>query len=384
MPILTIAIYELRKLLRVKSVIAVLFILPLLLIFILGSALSDLFTVKDQSIEQVHLAVYQADKENLQYSFEPFFQAASFEEYMQLSFVHSREKVVADIEKGNIDFGLVIPSDFEEQVLYGNPASWELIRGKDRSKNLTAEAILWSVLSEINAMQSAAIILGENSLQSSSAIEGSHVNVGKLSRSDKEFSAAQYYAAAMLVMFLLYSGMNTAISLATEREEHTLLRLSSLPIQSYQILLGKLLGNGLLSGLQASIIIIASSLFYGVNWGEQPLLLILVCVLIILASMGIAIIAMAFLKTTKTISLVFTILIMIMTFLSGGFSPEVGGFIEKLGEFTISHWGTDTMLQMMLFSDLSVILNPLLILGATAFGLLAVAVITYRRVGYYE
>jgi ABC-2 type transport system permease protein len=383
---LIIAIYELRKLFREKTTLIINFLLPLLLIFILGAALSDLFTLKDQEIQQVKLVVHQQDEGILKPSVKEFLHSPDVRDYLQYHEVNSREEAVSAIKAGDADFGLIVPRNFSEDAAAGQSVSWEFIRGNDRITNLTAETILQSFLTQANMMQSAAIVFGPESMLSTAGLvrsEETNVQVGQLSRSDKEFTATQYYAAAMLVMFLLYSGMGTAISLVIEKENHTLARLTSMPIRPHQIMFGKLLGNGLLSALQAFVIIAATTLLYGVDWGRDIMLLAGIVLLIILASISVAIITATLFKTTKEIVIVFQTIIIIMTFLSGGFSPELGSFIEKLGKFTLSHWASDGLLQMMLYSESSMLYNHLFILGTIGIVLLSAAVILYRKVGYH-
>jgi ABC-2 type transport system permease protein len=74
----------------------------------------------------------------------------------------------------------------------------------------------------------------------------------------------------------------------------------------------------------------------------------------------------------------------VMTFLSGGFSPFPDGLLTKLGEFTVNHWALQSMLNIMLNSDIMVILHQIAVLAAIGAGLLVVSLAAYRKVGYHE
>lgn len=387
MNIITIATYELIRFFRMKSVFLILFLLPLVLIFILGSALSNIFVEQDRDIEQVGLAFYSADDGFLQEPITQFLQNDEMEKYVAIHPVQSRDEVVEMITGGKVDYGLVIPADFSEKIFAGQAAEWEQIRGSKQIKNMTAEAILSGFLEQTNMYQSAAVVLGHNPLETGSVIQHSevrHVQSGSISRSDSQFTAFQYYAASMLIMFLLYSGMTMAISFVTERDDHTLMRLNSMPISSDQIILAKLIGNGLIAAIQALLIILFTALVYGVDWGKHYWIIAVIVLAVILISMSIGLILMVWLKTTKAVTIMFQAIIIVMTFLSGGFSPDIGSFLTGLGKFTVSFWATDGLLQVMLYHDSSAVLQHQLILVSISLVLLLTSFIVYRRVDQYE
>ena len=194
----------------------------------------------------------------------------------------------------------------------------------------------------------------------------------------------QYYAASMLVMFLLYSGMGAALGLQGEKEKHTLSRLNAMPIHEYQILLGKILGNIFISIGQAALIITVTILFYGVDWGNAFFNLFLICLLIIAASNSLAILIMLVAKSAKAINTTFQTIILVMTFLSGGFTPLPEGHLQRMGEFTLNHWAMQSMFRIMLGSDAAIIGHHLMILGCIGGGLLLLTLIVYRKAGYHE
>ncbi|KKO55046.1 hypothetical protein XI25_03505 [Paenibacillus sp. DMB20] len=131
------------------------------------------------------------------------------------------------------------------------------------------------------------------------------------------------------------------------------------------------------------LIVAGSSILYDVDWGNHVWLLMLVCVLITLASMTIAIIVSLISKTSSMASSLIQAAIILMTFLSGGFTPLHGDFFKTLGEFTVNHWALQGMLHMMLNAEIPQIITCIGILGAISLGLSAAAMIAYRKVGYH-
>jgi ABC-2 type transport system permease protein len=395
MQIWTIARYEILRMIRLRYVFVLHFLMPLLLIFILGSALSGIFRVEDQTLKPVKVDVVQADSGALRSGLSSFLSAPEVLKIIQTVNVQTRDEAVKRLKTGDSEFALIIPSDFSSRVLAGKTAEWEMILGHDYGQNLTAQLALRTFLDQVNQRQ-AAIISGGSEVaellqkqgnmetSNSSAGASSYVRLGNISTSDTRYTAMQYYAASMLVMFLLYSGMSTAIGLQGEKERHTLSRLNAMPIHEYKILLGKVLGSTLISIGQAAVIIAATVFFYGVDWGNDYLMLFLVCLCIIVASMSLAILVMLTTKTTKAVNTTFQMIIIVMTFLSGGFTPLPEGLLRKLGEFTLNYWGMQSMFRIMLGSDFSIIWHHISIMACISGGLLLLSLMVYRKAGYHE
>lgn len=395
MPIWIIAKYEIQRMLRKRTVFLVQLLMPLLLIFILGSALSGAFKTEDKTPNPVKVDIVQDDSGVLRESFQSFLASPEINKSLQTNVISTREEAVKRLRDGDSDFALLIPSDFSSQVTTGHTAQWEMILGHDYWQNLTAQMIFRSFLDHVNQKQAISMIAStgavtqvQGSLQDRSdqtmGSDTSFVRVGKLATSNSNYTAMQYYAASMLIMFLLYSGMITAFSLQSEKENHTLSRLNAMPIQEYQVLLGKIFGNIVISIGQVIVIVGATKLFYGVDWGANFVMLLLVGLCIIATSMGIAMVVMFIAKSDKSISTTFQIVIMIMTFLSGGFTPLPDGLIKQLGAFTLNYWGMQSMFHLMLRSDSAIILHHVLILGCISVGTMVLAILLYRKGGYHE
>ncbi|MDF2649672.1 MAG: transporter permease [Paenibacillus sp.] len=395
MQIWIIAKYEVLRFMRMRYLLVIQFLMPLLLIFILGSALSDTFKMEDRTIKPVKVDVVQSDSGALSAGFKSFLSAPELLKIIQPMNIQSRDEAIKRLKSGDSEFALIIPSDFSSRVLEGKEAEWEMILGQDYGQNLTAKITLRSFLEQVNYRQAAIISAGPRGAEmlqkqgsdgsfKPTAEASSHVRLGNLTSSNSNYTAMQYYTASMLVMFLLYSGMGAALGLQEEKEKHTLSRLNAMPIHEYQILLGKILGNIFISILQSAIIIIATILFYGVDWGNDFFHLFLVCLLIIVSSMSLAILIMLIANSAKAINTTFQMIILVMTFLSGGFTPLPEDLLQRMGEFTLNHWAMQSMFHIMLGSDAAILGHHLLILACIGGGLLLVSLIVYRKAGYHE
>lgn len=381
---------EMIRMTRIRAFYFILFVLPFVLILILGNALSGMFDMKDREIEPVQVAFVNDDAGGLQEQIRAFFAAEEFGKYVKLKPFAAKEDAVASIRAGDSDFGLIVPAGFSDSVLHGEKAHWEFVYGRDRVKNRTAESVLGVFVEETNTVQAANLALGTAQVGVSEVASHGHddgatplVKVGSLNEGGKGVTAIQYYAAAELVMFLLYGGMFAAISLAKEREQHTLSRLNAMPVSPSVLLAGKMLGQGLLAVVQAAVMIAGTSLLYGVDWGDHWGALAALVAGTIVASMGIALLISLFARTHKAVMGVFQTIIIFMTLVSGGFT-QVSGLLEQIGRYTVSFWSFDGLNRVMLGSGIQSVAQHLTVLWAIAAGLLLVSIAVYRKVGYHE
>jgi ABC-2 type transport system permease protein len=311
--------------------------------------------------------------------------------YVQTVTASSKEEIIRMLKKGEADYGLVVPADFSKQLSAGKSTAWELLPGKSFVKNLTAETVLRRVTDQANSLQALGLVLGpqasQQALVSGQGDKGkavSFVEAGRLSKSGKESTAMQYYSAAELVMFLLFGGMSAAAGIAIDRENRTLERMYSTPVPGTSVLFGKLLGRGIISVAQALIIIGFTWGVYGVDWGGNLGSIMLVCLLTIIAAMSLALLLALLISSSRTVQSVYTIIIFVMTFVSGGMSPYVGEFLSKVGRGTVSYWAANSINRLMLGYGGADTTQGVGILACFSLGLMLAALIGYRKVGYHE
>ena len=119
-----ICIFELRRILRIRSVLLNLFILPLLLIFILGTALSSTMgTAKEAIPGPARVGIIQT-KENsgsdaISKALNTFVTSPAVADMMKVQNISTEEEAVSALRRGDLDFAVIIPSNLEEQIMKG-------------------------------------------------------------------------------------------------------------------------------------------------------------------------------------------------------------------------------------------------------------------------
>ncbi|GGH37666.1 ABC transporter permease [Paenibacillus segetis] len=380
--------FELRMLTKMRVVLLNQFLLPMVLIFILGNALSGITSLGDSApIDSVTTMIIEpSGQEKLEsLGWNEFLKNPQIQALLKIKHGNSRQEAESALKSGESDFAVIIPPDFADQVMKGETVKWEMILGKNHTKNHVAKMIFESYLDQLNGVQAATIVLGPNSIATATEPgSASYVEMTSLNKKGNTYSSFQYYAASMLIMFLLYSGLTASNSLQAQKMNKTLYRLNSMPVSTLKIFLGKIGGNSLVAFIQAGVIIFGTTWLYGVNWGEHPLYLILICVFVVIASMLISVIVTLMSRSSGNAQTIIQIIIVVMTFLSGGFQPIPIDIIEKLSKFTINHWALQGIIRIMLNASGGEILYHVLMLGIFSVVLLLVGTMSYRKVGYHE
>ncbi len=104
--------------------------------------------------------------------------------------------------------------------------------------------------------------------------------------------------AGMMIMFVFFTGANTAQSILREDEEGTLARLFTTPTSRTTVLVGKFAAVFITILVQSIVLLIASALLFQINWG-QPVTLLLVTLGTMVAAAGFGVMVASFLKNTR-------------------------------------------------------------------------------------
>jgi len=387
------ALYEFKKYIRNRSLLLLMIGLPLLLIFILGSAL-------DIQIKPAKVALYLEDQGELAEGIGSFWDDPALTPYVMPMKEDSQQQVESLVKAGKADYGVVVPAHFSEEVIAGQSAEWIVFPGRNADKNMAAEAVIDHYMTDANlelaklALAGAASVSAKHEPDNPAVGEGvgegadSYVKVGTLSAGSNQIfdsvSAVQYYAAAYLIMFLLYNGMIAADAVLDQRREGTLQRLYAVPVSFRGIIAGIICGAFMLSIFQAAAILLFTTYVYGVDWGGSFGLIGLICLLTIVASMGFAFFITSFKLSRKTVNSIFTFAVFSMTFMSGGMMAGVGSLLGGADRFTLNYWSNASLRSIMNGSDTDTVIGQIIVLAIIAFVLVLLAAVRLPKVVKYN
>jgi ABC-2 type transport system permease protein len=198
---------------------------------------------------------------------------------------------------GTLDAVIVIPAGFSARVAAGQPASLQVIGNVDASIAAeVARSIAESYAAELNRVRlSVATVLAgpggaggasPQALAAQAAAAATPVAVSDVSAQTKQLDNKSFFAAGMAVFFLFFTVQFGVTSLLEERSEGTLARLLAAPISRASILGGKLLTSFGLGVISMTVLVVATSLLFGAEWGN-PLGVAILIVAAIASAMGI-------------------------------------------------------------------------------------------------
>jgi ABC-2 type transport system permease protein len=99
-------------------------------------------------------------------------------------------------------------------------------------------------------------------------------------------SPETYFPASMAIFFLFFTAQFGPLSLLGERRQGTLPRLVAAPIPPWSIVAGKAIGSFVLGVVSLAVIVVASTLLVGAEWGN-PIGVAALIVAAVLSAMGI-------------------------------------------------------------------------------------------------
>jgi ABC-2 type transport system permease protein len=190
------------------------------------------------------------------------------------------------------------------------------------------------------------------------------------------FSQTSIGFTLTFIMFMLVGG---ASSILEERQKGTLGRLLTTPTTKSTFLGGKIMGLFSTAIVQAVILIAAGRFIFGVNWGRDPLPLIVIMLAFIFAISALGILIAALSRTTAQAQSVAPILIISMAMLSGCYWPiEITPpSMQAVAKFLPTNWAMTGLVDIVVRGHgWDAVLMPTLVL--IAFGAVFMTVGVWR------
>ena len=195
-----------------------------------------------------------------------------------------------------------------------------------------------------------------------------------------QFDVLAYMAPGMALMFLMFTVSNGGRSILAERAQGTLPRLLVSPTNAAQVLGGKVLGIFLTGVAQVGILILASTLLFGLNWGD-PLGVVVLVLAAVFGATGWGMLLTAFARSPGQVGTIGSALMLTFGILGGTFIQinMLHPSIQLLSRITPNAWGLDGFTTLALGGGLADITRPLMALFIMGAVLFTVAVIVFGK-----
>ena len=196
---------------------------------------------------------------------------------------------------------------------------------------------------------------------------------------DDDYNPLTYFAPGMAVAFLMYTVSLGGRSILAERDEGTLARLMASPTSTTQVMGGKVSGIFLTGAAQVSVLIIASSLLFGLRWGNPAAVTLLIAATAAAAT-GWGLLIAAISDRPSQVSSYGTALMLLFGIMGGSFVQlTFNGPFAWLSKITPNAWAIEGFDTLGTGGTLIDILPSLLALTLMAATLFIISVAVFRR-----
>ena len=186
--------------------------------------------------------------------------------------------------------------------------------------------------------------------------------------------------AGQLIFFSFFTGAYAMMSILQEAEEGTLARMFTTPTNRTLILMGKFLAVFLTVLFQGIVLLIAGRLIYGIHWGS-PGAIALALLGQMIASVGLAVLLVSFIKTSKQAGPIFGGALTGLGMLSGLFTTNIAmpDSFNAIASFTPQGWVLKAWKLSLNGHPTSELVLPCLVLLAMGFVMFAIGALMFKK-----
>jgi ABC-2 type transport system permease protein len=343
---------------------------PLFFISFFTYALSP-YLEKSSFIEPFPIAV--ADRENTTQTRILINQLEEIAIFSEVMVVDEEEALrsLADKEVGGV---IIIPEDFTNSVAIGEnkpvtvvgngamPLQAYIVKSTAQSaSNLVSAAqgainTIWHYDTEAGLSDNEMDARFSEAVMDSmlAALARTSIFVSEETADEYTVTPAEYFTAALIVVFMMFAGMPGMKMLVTERTSGITSRLAAAPVRIWKVVLSKLLVSVMLLVVQFGIIIFLTSRVFSNYWGAPAKDVLRLFGGMILAVSAWSVFTASVSPTPASADIIGNLGILLMAVLGGSIYPltSMPEGIRRISAFTINKWAMDGF--MVLFSGSSV------------------------------
>jgi ABC-2 type transport system permease protein len=305
-------------------------------------------------------------------------------------FVFSNASSMGDIkdmiQRGDLDGGIVIPSNFTASILSGEQGTLIIVTDQSSPQiSATIQAVLSGVFDQMGTMlarQNVQVLNpAVNASNSLAIVKPYNVQTeGVVSGNPSYFDFIAPGIMAMTVMMSVMTGLPVAIS--QEKEVGTLDGMMVAPINRLSIILGKTLGQTARGLIQGVIILALAVGLFGVTIQGSIFLVFGLLLLGVFSFVGIGIVITSFAKDQETATMLMMTLMFPMMFLSGVFFPiqQMPWYMQYISRVLPLTYASQALRKVMVLgAGIPAISTELTILIVFGVVMTAIAVPVFRR-----
>ncbi len=373
MNVWNIMIKEIKSSLRSTQTFLFMLAFPILLMLILGTALTNAFSSTAQVDDMRLLYSNKASNPQLTQYWQGFSQAIERDGIQIIpvaSGTDGQEEIREDRYTAYVELG------DDGMKVYGS--SKHAIEGNIIQGMLTAFANRYNLAAAAYAQdpsKAEAILAQANS--GTEFVHETSLNP------NKQADSMDYYAISMTTMIALYSALSGSFLFRSERTRNTAIRLMASPVSKGSLFAGKVLGSTIINLLCVLAVFLFSKFVYDADWGDHygMVFLVLATEVIFSISLGLGLSYLLKGDSARSFIMIFT---QIASFVGGAYFPvedrDGASFFQMLPYISPLHWANSALTNIIYSDDLMAALPTIGVnLGIAAAFLITAALIMRKR-----
>lgn len=332
---------EIIQFLRNKTDVLTMFIFPIILIVVMGTALNGLMNVDKNIFENkdIYYKKSGTKDEELYNIFINF--KKSFTDTIKVNFIEVKDnkKAIDSVNNGDsLCFIEIKDNDYDYYKSQNRDISSQKI-----FKNIFEQYIKrYTLIENIGANNPNIIqdILNEESL----------IFIKEEGINNKGIDSFTYYTFAELILIMMYVSGITSISMYKEGLQGTITRIRMSKTSNLSVILSKIILGIIIGILQTIVIYLVSTVFLGVNWGNDLIQIFMVIVSFIIFSSVLGVASSMIFSDNKTSSSFINTVIIILGFLGGSYMPisliKSTKLTNILCQLTPTYWANISLLSL--------------------------------------
>ena len=301
---------EFIQIVRDPRTLAIIFVMPVLMLFLLGYAATN-------DVRNIDMVVFDQDQSPAS---RRLLEAYKQADYFRISrTVSSEEEMRALIDNNTARAGIIIPAGYGRKVTGDSSAQVAFVLdGSDPTVASTALA----AATLIGQTQSTNLQVQRLERRGMGSLVKAPIDVRTLVWYNPGLVSAYFMVPAMIGMILQYLGtMLTATAIVRERERGTIEQLIVTPLRSQELVIGKLTPYVMLTFLDVIEVLIVGVLLFKMPINGDLTLLLILTSLFMITTLGIGLFISTIAKTQQEAMLTTMFTILPSIFLSGFFFP---------------------------------------------------------------
>jgi len=356
---LLVALNTLKMILRKKSNLIVILIIPI------ASVMISMALYSNAGSRNIKLGIN--DKEDSVLSKNLIEELKGSDKY---TITNIDDNIInSSVVNGKVDCVLVIPSDFSKSIYNKSFKELQLISMKGEDTTAWIKNSLEIYIQNLLDISTAS----KGNIESFNKIYSQYKNNGvtleKASVKDQfQSKAITLQSLGFLVMFMMLGATTTSNLILKEKRNRTYYRILSSPVNSKTYLIGNLIANLFIMALQVSVVVLFGIKIFKVETYVPSWELILILLCFGLVAIGLGILIVAFSEDTSQASGLSTLIITPSCMLGGCFwdTNLMPAAVQKVSNFMPQKWALTAITKLQTGSNLSGVAINIAILLAFA------------------